>query len=80
MVTLSAPFTDQRSVDDWPDWIEDGSAWKNSTTGAAGLGGGGASAFGGGGGGGVGAFFLQPIANSIKKVANNTNTVDRLLI
>jgi hypothetical protein len=59
------PVTVHRSVDDWPRWIDAGSAVNWVICGAAGAGGGvtGAGA-GGGGGGGGGTFFLQPAPTS----------------
>jgi hypothetical protein len=53
-----------------------GSAANVPIVGAAGGGGGGggASTTGGGGGGGAGIFFLQPTANTIKKMVAHTIT------
>jgi hypothetical protein len=62
LVTL--PLTSHRRVEDWPRWMEVGSALNWATVGATGFTGSGAgAAAGGGGGGGGGAFFLQPAAN-----------------
>src|ERR1039458_8631954 len=56
-----------------------GSAENCAMTGAAGGGGGGggAGATGGGGGGGGGIFFLQPAANTIKRMVAHTITIFR---
>jgi hypothetical protein len=66
--SVIAPATCHRRVEDWPRWMDDGSAANCAMTGAAGGRGGGAGAWatGGGGGGGAAAFFLQPTANAIK--------------
>jgi hypothetical protein len=66
-------------VDDWPRWIEVGSALK-VIDGAAGRGGSGAEVAGGGGGGGAGAgtFFLQPAANIASTTAKQMS--ERLLL
>src|SRR5271154_1261778 len=60
-----ALLVDQRSVEDCPGSMVDGSAVKLSTTGAAEGGGAVATGVGAGGGGGGGIFFgAQPAANS----------------
>jgi hypothetical protein len=57
-------------VDDWPRWIDAGSAVNCVICGAAGGGGvAAAGAGGGGGGGGGGTFFLQPAPTSAKASA-----------
>src|ERR1039458_9235011 len=60
--------------------MDAGSAANCAMAGAAGGGGGGgggASTTGGGGGGGGGIFFLQPAANTIKKMVAHTITIFR---
>jgi len=64
---LVCPATSHRRVEDWPRWIEVGSAENCVILGAAGAGGVGVTAVGagaGGGGGGGGTFFLQPAAKT----------------
>jgi len=73
--------TSQRKVEDWPRWMEVGSAVNWDTVGArggTGLGASGAGA-GGGGGGGGGAFFLQPAANIASESAIQMTPIFRLL-
>jgi hypothetical protein len=78
LVTL--PLTSQRSVEDWPRWMEVGSALNCATVGATGFTGAGAGAgAGGGGGGGGGAFFLQPAANIANESAIQRTVNFRLL-
>jgi hypothetical protein len=60
--TSVAFCTFQRSVADWPRWMEEGST-ENEIEGFGG-GGAGCSGGGGGGGGGTGALFLHPAANN----------------
>jgi hypothetical protein len=64
MVMSVAPLMDQRSVEDCPGSMVDGSAVKLLITGAAAVGGAVAAGAGGGGGGGGGAFFAHPTANN----------------
>jgi hypothetical protein len=71
MVISVAPLMDQRSVEDCPGSMVDGSAVKLLITGAAGGGGAVVTVGGGGGGGGGGAFFAQPAANN----ASATNVI-----
>jgi len=79
LVTL--PVTSQRKVEDWPRWMEVGSAVNWATVGAlgAGAGGGTTTGAGGGGGGGGGAFFLQPAANIASESAIQMTPIFRLL-
>src|SRR5215475_13400209 len=77
---VTFPLTSQRKVEDWPRWIDVGSALNCDTVGAAGGGGAGAGAgAGGGGGGGGGAFFLQPAANIASESAIQMTVNFRLL-
>src|SRR5215218_8160698 len=83
METLVAlPLTSQRSVEDWPRWMDVGSAVNWITVGAAGV------AAGGGGGGGVttgaagaagATFFLHPPAKTVSVIANAMTVNCRLL-
>jgi hypothetical protein len=67
-----APVMDQRSVDAWPRFMEDGSAVKVAITGLeVGAVAAGAELVTGGGGGGGGAFFEQLTA----RVANDSARV-----
>jgi hypothetical protein len=77
---VTAPVTSQRNVDDWPRWIELGSAVNCATVGAAGGGAaGGAAGGGGGGGGGAGTFFLHPVAKIASANARQMTYNFRLL-
>ena len=77
---VTLPLTSQRSVADWPRWMEVGSALNCATAGATGLGGAtSAAGAGGGGGGGGGAFFLQPAANIANDSAIQRTVNFRLL-
>ncbi len=77
LVTL--PVTSQRRVDDWPRWMELGSAVNCAIVGAGGGGGGGGGCTGGGGGGGGGTFFLHPPANIASETARQITVIFRLL-
>jgi hypothetical protein len=76
---LTSPETSQRNVEDWPRWIELGSAVNEATVGAEGFGAGAGAGAGAGGGGGGGAFFLQPAANIASIIARPTQLIFRLL-
>ncbi len=77
---VRSPDTSQRKVEDWPRWIEVGSAVNCEMVG--GLGAGGfvvSTGWGGGGGGGGGAFFLQPAANIASASVIQMTVIFRLL-
>src|ERR1700722_16413806 len=79
---VAFPFTCQRSVEDWPRWMDVGSAENCATTGAGGAAGGGVTTgagAGAAGGGGGGAFFLQPAAKRASVAASVMAAILRLL-
>jgi hypothetical protein len=75
----TSPETSQRKVEDWPRWIDVGSAENWATVGALGVGGIVTAGAGGGGGGGGGAFFLHPAAKIASVTASQVTINFRLL-
>src|ERR1700733_5775787 len=71
-----APLMDQRSVEDCPGSIVDGSAVKLLITGAATVGGAMATGADGGGGAGGGTFLAQPAANNSSAPDNTAPSLE----